>query len=140
MHHFRLYLLKSNSVAKYFVSCLRSAEESISNYVFASVYSMFNNGIIYYNKLTYLVIRYYTVLIYGFPLISDHHSSHICRCEELLIETRDKEWNYKFTGNLYKERLKCRLLVDQDFVELDFINKKKQSSLLLTHYKFINDS
>jgi hypothetical protein len=94
--------------------------------------------IIYYNKLTCLVIRYYTVLIYGFPLISDHPNSYLqilrpycSKCGEVLKETRDKEWNYKSMGNLYKECPKCGLLVDQDFVESDFINKKKQSSSLL---------
>jgi hypothetical protein len=83
----------------------------------------------YYNKQTYLVIRYYTVLIYGFRLISDHHGSHLQIYEELLIETRYKDWNYKFRVNLHKECLKYRLLsVDQDFAELDSINKKKRST------------
>jgi hypothetical protein len=71
-------------------------------------------------------------------LISDHHSAYpqmlrpyYSKCEELLTETRDNEWNYKFTGNLYKGYSKCRIVVDQDFVEQDFIKKKKQSSLSL---------
>jgi Rad51 len=51
---------------------------------------------------------------------------------KVLKETRDKEWNYKSMGNLYKECPKCGLLVDQDFVESDFIKKKQSSSLLLS--------
>jgi hypothetical protein len=50
------------------------------------------------------------------------------KCGELLKEIRDKD---KFIDNLRKECPKCGLLlVDQDFVESDFVNKKKQSSLL----------
>ena len=91
-----------------------------------------NNEIIYYNKLTYLVIKYYTVFICRFPLISDHHTSYLQVCRELLKETINKDWNYKFIGNLCEECPKCGLLlVDQDFVKSDFINKKKQLPLSL---------
>jgi hypothetical protein len=67
--------------------------------------------------------------------MSEHHISYLqmlrpycSKCGELLKEIRDKD---KFIDNLRKECPKCGLLlVDQDFVESDFVNKKKQSSLL----------
>jgi hypothetical protein len=72
-------------------------------------------------------------------LISDHHNSylqilrpHCSKCREVLKEIRDKGWDYKSMDNLHKACPKCGLvLVDQDFVESNFINKKKQSSSLL---------
>jgi hypothetical protein len=101
------------------------------------LYYISNNEIIYYNKLTYLVIKYYTVFISRFPLISNHHISYLQVCRELLKEIIDKDWNYKFIGNLCEEYPKCGLLlVDQGFVKSDFINKKKQ----ITYCKFIDDS